>query len=222
MGTNLESRVDFLFDAVEKAITVLMKNRYLFREFQQILENNADLPDNNHFFLWMYENYIYTASIGVRRLVDRSPKTESLFNLLIAFNSNLYLLSRERYVAEFVKNSGFSEKEANMFFNQFRGEDNKGVDFVELRRDIAVLLNKYRRLKGYVNKIIAHAEQDAFAKLDKLGELPTIRDLDDCIDYIEALLKKYYAIYYQGSFETLVPKFQYPWKDIFKIAWIQN
>ena len=58
------------------------------------------------------------------------------------------------------------------------------------------------------------------AKMEKPEDLPTIGDLDDCIDYLEKLFIKYYAIFYTGTYTTLLPTIQYPWKEIFEFPWI--
>lgn len=68
--------------------------------------------------------------------------------------------------------------------------------------------------------MIAHAERNAHAKIEKPGNLPTIGDLDGCIDYLEKLFIKYHAIFYAETYATLLSTIQYPWKDIFKFPWI--
>lgn len=220
MGNNLESRWDSTFKEISNALTVLMSNRFFFREFQKIRENNPKLNVNNHFFNWIWEDYIYSASMGVRRLVDRDPKTNSLYILLKEIKNNPEILSRERYISIFVMDSGFSREEASMFFDRLVGEGKQHVDPTRVQGDIDILFEKYGKLKNYINKIIAHAERKAQAKMEKPEDLPTIGDLDDCIDYLEKLLIEYYAIFYAGTYTTLLPTIQYPWKDIFKFPWI--
>jgi len=220
MGNNLESRWDSIFKEISNALTVLMLNRFFFREFYEIKENNPKLNVNNHFFNWIWENYIFSASMGVRRLADRNLRTNSLYVLLKEIKDNPEILSRERYVSKFVKDSGFSREEASMFFDDLVGEGKQHIDPIEVQRDIDILVEKYGKLRAYINKTIAHAERKAHAKIEKPEDLPTIGDLDDCIDYMEQLFKKYYAIFYQGAYTTLLPTIQYPWKDIFKCPWI--
>ena len=92
MGNNLESRWDSTFREISNALTVLMSNRFFFREFQKIKENNPKLNANNHFFNWSWEEYIYSASMGVRRLIDRNPQTNSLYVLLKEVKNNPEIL----------------------------------------------------------------------------------------------------------------------------------
>jgi hypothetical protein len=63
---------------------------------------------------------------------------------------------------------------------------------------------------------VAHFDKRA------LKNPPTFKDLDDCIDYLEELLKKYTLIFRATCLTSVLPTWQYEWKDIFLHPWIDN
>ena len=87
-------------------------------------------------------------------------------------------------------------------------------DFVELPSQVMEnWVFEPEVLKTYVNKTLAHLDKE------KLKKLPTIKDLDDSIDLIVKLVKKYYAIFHAGRVD-LQPIPQRPWKNIFEVPWV--
>lgn len=219
MGNNLEEKWNLMFKEIDIYLTNMMASRFFFREFQKIIENNPKLSRSNHFIAWIWDNYLYSNSMGIRRLMDRRKNTISFYNLLMDFKKNSRMLSRKRYASLF-KNTGFEDdyNYINLCFEKLVGKGKEYIDPLEIQKDINVLIldEKYNRIEEYINKRIAHIDRS------KIKKIPTIKDLDWCIDYLEKLYIKYYALFYAASYETLVPIPQYPWKNIFKIPWIQS
>lgn len=211
----LETKWDSMFKEIDIYLTKIMESRFFFQKFIEIIENNAELPENNHFLVWIWENYLYSNSMGVRRLMDHDKRTNSLYNLLDEIKTNPEILSRKRYASLF-EDTGFKNDDTliNSFFDKLVGEGKEHIQPDDVRDDIEILEKKYEKLRKYINMRIAHIDRS------KLKKVPTIRDLDECIVWLEELFKKYYAIFYAGSYTSLVPIPQYPWKDIFKIPWI--
>jgi len=50
---------------IEDSVSNLLWNRIFFREFMNIVEANPQLPENNYFIVWIWENYLYNAAIEV-------------------------------------------------------------------------------------------------------------------------------------------------------------
>jgi len=137
---------------------------------------------------------------------------------LIEIKNNPRILSRERYVS-LSKNISLSDDDddyINICFDELVGADREYIDPRTVKRDIQLLKKKYKKLKYYINKRIAHADKN------KITRLPTINDLDDCIDYLEELVLKYSAIFHAYSFDGLTPRLQYRWKNIFRIPWMAS
>jgi len=85
----------------------------------------------------------------------------------------------------------------------------------EVDKDLSELQNKSKVIKGYVDKTIAHLDNS------KAYKLPTYKELNDCLDYLEELLKKYLRLFRPTHFPTIVPVYQYDWMVIFRRPWIE-
>ncbi len=82
-------------------------------------------------------------------------------------------------------------------------------------KDIAELSSATSKLKKYVNKRVAHADEKEFKIF------PTFNDLDEVIDYLVKLHKKYYTIF-RGITPTFPVIYFYDWKEIFQKPWINQ
>jgi hypothetical protein len=69
-------------------------------------------------------------------------------------------------------------------------------------------------VKTFADKRIAHYDSRA----PRL--LPTFKELDACIDHLEALLKKYLRLFRGEGESSVLPTWQYNWKEIFEIPWL--
>ena len=82
LSNNKEKEWISVLKQIENSTSELLGNRFFFCEFMSIIQANPQLPENNYFIVWIWENYLYNAAIGVRRLVDRDERCVSLFLLL--------------------------------------------------------------------------------------------------------------------------------------------
>ena len=214
MCTSKDKEWISLLGKIENHISHLLWNRYLFREFLGIIEANPALQLNNPFVVWVWENYLFNAALGVRRLVDRDRRSISLLLLLEDMVERPEILSRKRYTALFA-DSGFADDTGyiNACFDSLVGEGKDHLDRRDIEHDIHRLLKIAAVLIRYVNKMVAHIDKASIRRL------PTISDLDGSIDCLAEITRKYYAILHAGSIE-LLPVAQMPWKKIFDIPWI--
>ena len=86
----------------------------------------------------------------------------------------------------------------------------------EVDKDLSELQKKSKVIKGYVDKTVAHLDKS------KAKKLPTYKELNECLDYLEKLLKKYLRLFRATHFANIVPIPQYNWKEIFTRSWIEN
>lgn len=198
---------------IENSASKLLENRFFFREFMSVVEANPKLPENNYFIVWMWENYLLNAAMGIRRFVDKDSRSISLYLLLRDIKENSEILSRERHKALF-KDGGFAgdNNYINQFFDELVGVRKDHIDPSDVEDDTNKLIERTEVLKTYVDKTVAHLDKE------NLETLPTIKDLDDSIDLIVKLVQKYYAILHAGT-TKLQPVPQRPWKNIFNVAW---
>jgi len=216
MNSNKIKDWDSRFKIIENELVLLESDRFFYREYLKIIEDNPKLSGKNHFFIWISENYIYSASMGVRRVMDRrkNNNASSLLKLLKEIKKDSRILSRKRYASLF-ENTGFADDHyyINMCFDKLVGKGKNYISPDEVEKDIENINIKYSKLKKYIDDRIAHSSGQ------ELRDVPKVSDLDDCIDNLVKTFQHYYSIFYAGSIPNLIPVIQYPWKSIFKIPW---
>jgi len=69
---------------------------------------------------------------------------------------------------------------------------------------------KARKCEKYADQRIAHFDKGV------IKNVPTFKDLDDCIDFLEGLTKMCYRLFHAVSLTSILPVYQYDWKAIFR------
>jgi hypothetical protein len=77
-----------MIERIENSLTTLFSSRAFYREYLEILNGNPRLSNGNHFLIWIANNYLYSAAMSLRRLLDRRSDTISIYKLLDALQSN--------------------------------------------------------------------------------------------------------------------------------------
>jgi hypothetical protein len=215
---------DRWLEHVKGEITRLSVNRHIFWEVQEIIKKNPNIQKPSSFYEWMGNLYATDAVIGVRRLLDPDAKdiSISLARLLTEIERNPGVISRQRFLSLY-KHSDYSpdmkrhlEKLANRDFDRFAGEGKSHIDPSSIKADLLNLQEKAKNLYRYANKRVAHFDREA------LTELPTFNELNECLDFLETLLKKYMLLFRAVAYMRVLPVWQYDWRAIFREAWISG
>jgi len=205
-----------MLESIENSLTLLFSSRYFYREFIEIIDGHPVLRQGNHFLTWIANNYLFSASMSLRRLLDRRRDTNSIIQLINALKQNKDLLSRKRYVRKFLEGSGFTIDDANYFFDRIAGRGVSHFDITGTDIGMRKIENKWNRLKTYIDERIAHESRS------KTKDLPMVSDLDECIDRLGEIAKSIIEVLACKSIESFTPEIQYPWKEIFNFPWIQQ
>lgn len=229
-------------EKIEEQITMLVIRRYMFWELQKIIKSNPNINKTNSFYDMIASTYADSAVMAVRRLVDNDRKSISFTNLLDkliknakAFNrgwyislwgnppepaviiDNIQLSMREAVIKQandFAKNVHF--KRANAKFDEFAGKVKNYIDIKRVEKDKRHLKLMAIRIQHYADRQVAHH--------DKRGPkgIPTFQELDCCVDIFEGLCLKYLMLLKASAPTTLLPTWQYDWKEVFYYPWIIN
>jgi len=156
--------------------------------------------------------YATTTVIGIRRQLDTDKDSVSFARLLKEIQENSEVLSRDRYVA-LHEGSVIPVQIASSHFDRFAGAGYPYVNSARVDLDLCILKQKAAGIRKFANKRIAHFDRSDFANL------PTYAELDDCLDYLEDLLKKYLALF-RAEMHSIIPVWQFDWKAIFRVPWI--
>jgi len=199
-------------DTIYSEITNLSRYRNIFWEVQKIIEDNQKIQKPSSFYEFLGHSYVAYTLMGIRKQVKIHKDSISFARLLKEIIETPEVLSRTRFVNRY-KGSAI-EHHANKDFDQFSGNVISHVDPSVVKKDLENLMKKAKCLEEYADKRIAH--------LDKKSPktIPTYKDADDCIDFLEELMKRYFLLIRGEALSDILPSYLYDWKAIFKCPWI--
>ncbi len=150
--------------------------------------------------------------MGIRRQIKIDDDSISFARLLKEISDTPEVLSRNRFVALYKGST--VEHFADRDFDEFAGKEGNHVDPSLVKKDFENLKEKAKELEKYADKRIAHLDKR------KPKTIPKFKDVDDCIDFLEELMKKYYLLFHAKSLLSILPVYQYDWKAIFREPWL--
>jgi hypothetical protein len=200
---------------IENSLTVLHTSRVFYHEYLEIINANPRLKTGNHFLTWIADNYLYSATMSLRRILDTRQGNISIYKLFDALQANNHLLTKTSYMTRFTAD-GTDRELAEICFSKLADiGHNDGLNLQILRDQIGSFSSNWERLKNYINERIAHEARNPSE------ELPTVSDLDICIDKTTEVMKVIIAFMTCGSIMSFEPVIQYPWREIFSFPWIE-
>ncbi len=130
-------------------------------------------------------------------------------------------LSRNRFVSLYktdrTKNSSLDmDFLANEDFNEFAGCGCEYIDSTLVHQDFIELKRKVNTIEDYADKRLAHFDKSP------PDVIPTFEELDECIDFLEHLMQKYYLLFRGEGLLAILPVYPSAWKDIFREPWISG
>jgi len=211
---------DAMLENIKGEVTRLAVNRHIFWEVQEIIKANERIQKPSSFYEWLGNVYATDAVIGVRRQLDRDKRSISFTSLFEGILVRPSVLSRERFVALYCDKSNsdvqqYLEEQAHEDFEKFASPGSPYIDPVLVASDLSTLQDKAKNIGKYANKRVAHFDREA------LDILPTFHELNECIDFLEVLLKKYMLLFRAVGYVQVLPVWQYDWKAIFREPWLE-
>jgi hypothetical protein len=207
-------------DEIEQDVKDLQFVHDLYREVHHIIRGNPSIDPSHIFNKWINALYINFEAAGVGRLVDERNDTRSLVRLLHEISPNVYLLSRERYLAAIMAQRGMSNAQRNAlvnratwYFDRYLGKQSRGITKEQVQKDIRDLQNGTRKIVRFRHEHLAHLAAGAS------NELPTVSELQQCMALVGGYVPKYSLLVRRrlGDFSLQLPV---DWKAIFRFAWI--
>lgn len=211
---------DEWLSVIHKDIEWLLTNYYIYKEVKEIVKNNRDIQENNTIFAWMSMVCLDSVAIGIRRQIDKTNGSISLANLLKDIKNKPKVICRKRFVALYEPmpeiHPGIKLDFGNKDFNSFAGEGEEYIDEKMIDSDLKMLEENGKKIKKFVNKRIAHRDKAHFEYV------PDHDEIQDCLDYLEALLKKYLLLFRAQSWDPIIPIFQFDWLKVLREPWIKE
>lgn len=201
-------------DVIHKEITSLSVNRHIFWEVQEIIKKNKKIRKSNSFYEFLGSSYAALSVMGIRRQVKIDKQSISFARLLDRIAKMPSVISRQRFVALYGTDSMMTEI-GERDFKKFSDKSGRHIDPAVVITDLDKLRKKASKCEKFADMRVAHFDKRA------LKYPPTFNDLDECIDYLEELLKKYTLIFRATCLTSVLPTWQYDWKEIFLHPWIE-
>ena len=202
-------------DVIYKEITGLSVNRHIFWEVQEIIKKNKKIQTPSSFYEFLGSAYASLAVMGIRRQIKIDKQSISFARLLDQIAKTPSVISRRRFVALYGTDPRMIEM-GERDFKKFSNTSGQHIDPTIVTADLERLRTKASKCEKFADMRVAHFDKRA------LKNPPTFKDLDDCIDYLEELLKKYTLIFRATCLTSVLPTWQYEWKDIFLHPWVDN
>lgn len=199
-------------DIIYVEITELVIHQDIFWQVQDLIKNNPKLQRPSAFYKFMGRTYSAFALMSIRRQVKVNDDSISFARLLSEICDNPKELSRERYVALY--KGAFALERANKDFNKFSKPGCEHIDPVLVKRDLDKLRAQAKKCETFADKTVAHLDKS------KPKQIPVFKDLDNSIELLCALLKKYWLLFRAESLLSILPTYQYDWKAVFREPWI--
>lgn len=201
-------------DAIHIDLQNIKTNQHIFWRIQEFFVNNHNIKGPNDFNRFLIEGYLASSVMNIRRQIKDKNDSISFARLLSELIDTPHILSKEYFISNYEKNPTSLEW-VDEDFKRFAHKGDQHVAADKVKNDLNNLKEKAKNIERIADKKIAH--------LDKNSEKIKIdtSELDDCIDYLVELFKKYHILFkgYEGAIED---EPRYDWTSIFNVAWLQT
>ena len=207
---DLFNKYNSWLSVIHNDIQWLSSNYFIYREIKKIISNNKNIQENNAIYHWMSMVVNDSIAMGIRRQICKRKDSISLFRLLHAFKRKPQIISSERYVALYTT---LPQSFAHHDFDNLAGKERKYIDAERIEADIMYLKEKTGNVEIFANKRVAHYGDESYENI------PTNDEIQEALDCLEALLKKYLLIFRAESWD-IIPIFQFDWLRPLREPWI--
>jgi len=186
----------------------------IFWEVQEIIKANKKIQKPSSFYEYLGNTYVSHSLIGMRRQLKVDSKSISLARLLTEMSETPEVFSRKYYKAMYA--GSVVEDFADRDFDRFSAPGAPYISKDMVLGDLKKLQDVGRKLEEYADRRVAHRD-----KRD-VKSPPRFKDGDAVIELLDKLYVKYHLLFYAASMDSLMPTYQYDWKEIFREPWIPH
>lgn len=227
-GQKLQDWCDSM-DAIQKSISQLLGDVQQFHGVRKIILANPGLPKQHRFFDYLFDSYISHVIMGIRRHIKyRDKRIISFARLLkeIVDNPHPEMLSRSALRPSFGGPTSPQWKPTGMDdFAKFADPSGTYVCQQKVKKDLDELKAAAKACEAVADKRIAHREKGppSIIPIATWDELE--REIGKSLDVLEEKCVKYYELFFNEGYATMIPTPQGEWgewKTIFSIPWMPS
>lgn len=196
-------------------VTNLFLDRTIWREVRDALMADGEATSDT--FLASYtRQYVGASAIAVRRLADPNAKandSHSIGALIEDIHKHPAVMTRERWTKRDREPDPRPGADDNMLkilsrnYDSTFGDRSGGLDVGKVAADLATLKSRSEAVAAFASRTVAHIDRRG------MKQLPTFDDLDDSIDVVGDMYKRYYLLIDGASLLDVAPAIQHDWKQ---------
>lgn len=213
MDPKLEKWIRWL-KIIHDEIQQLVIAKDTFWGVQEIIKSNKNIQKPSSFYQYLGSTYVSHSVVGMRRQLKVDPQSISFARLLTEISERPEILSRKYYKELYVGST--VEAFADRDFDAIAGDGAAHIPKKLVLEDLKLLRDSGRKLEEYADRRVAHRD-----KRD-IKSPPRFKDGDAFIDLLDSLYVKYHRIFHASHLDSLMPTYQYDWKEIFREPWIPS
>ena len=202
---------------IRDEISGLLRDESMFWEIQDIIRENPRMRKPNVFYGYLRRTYLSHTLAGLRRQIKPHKDSISLVGLLEEIAKNPAELSFRYFcsnVSESAAGQGmYMTKEG---FKKYADPNGEHVCPKMIEDDLVSFKSAIGIAEGFIDKRIAHMDKSE-PEIE-----PTSSDTSQCFHVLESTYIKYHSLFYAERLNTLIPIYQYDWKEIFLEPWIKT
>jgi hypothetical protein len=201
-------------NTIKKQLGSLLLSQYFFYETVEMVKKNPSLPQASTFFWWRDFIYAHAMSIGVRRFIDKDPRTISIANLLNDIKNNNRLLTQE-YFAKYCTKSIKKKTDREARFEEKFGQRSKFIQKKFIEEHIKTIEKISKRIKKFTDKRVAHLDRNQ-SGVNNIN----YGMLDDSLAELEKIIIEWQFLLKGINYMTLRASVTDNWKRLFTSPWI--
>lgn len=198
-------------DVVKLQVQDLMLTKHTFHEVQRMIQQNPALQTSNSFYKYLTITYVSHVVMGLRRQIKCDPQSISFAQLLEELVATPEVLSRAYYKKLYL--GTVVEDMADRDFDRFAQPGAAHIDPALVAKDLGQLRKVTAKCEEFADRRLAHHDKR------NPKQLPTYNDVDAAIELLDTLYCRYLLMFQAKALDTLLPTWQYDWKEIFRIPW---
>lgn len=196
---------------IDREVTDLFLSRHIWRSLQQVIGDHPAMP-SSVYFEWQAQCYAAAQAVAVRRQREVKDGVITLGRLMTEMAETPELLTRQRYVSMY---DWGMQHLGDRHFDRWAPSGGAHLDGAVVGDDLVSLLKRAENIKRYVDKRLAHYEKPRPA-----GKVPSFADLDDAVEALGEMYRKYAGLLTGGDRIEMTPAIQYDWMAPFRMPWI--
>jgi hypothetical protein len=197
---------------IHDEIQLLVLAKDGFWEVQEIIKSNKKIQKPSYFYQYLGNTYVSYSVIGMRRQLKVDSQSISLARLLIEIAETPEAVSRKYYRGLY--SGSLVKRFADRDFDKFSEPGAAHISKKKVLDDLKRLRDAGRKLEEYADRRVAHRDKR------EVKSPPLFRDGDAFIELLDKLYVKYHLLFHASSMTSLMPTYQYDWKEIFLEPWI--